>query len=747
LYKQRQALTFLLIFLVAFGLGARSRISHANGQTWFVDDDNSLGPWDGTQQYPFNNITSALLNALSGDTIFVLNGTYNERLNITSEVALRGENKYATTIDGNMTGDVIQVTANNVNVSGFTIRFGGPDPASGISIISASENHIEDNIIRDCFTGVRLYTSINTSISNNTFSDSDYGITISGSTNSIITENNVAGSSAISIRISDSSNINVSGNSLVSSEFGVAIMLSSNCTIFSNTLNLCKDGIYLVNSAENTLSTNTVSDCLEHGIRLSQSDRNSVVSNRIFFSDMYGILIDNSFQNTIQGNILSNNQQYGLCLEFSENNIILGNTLSGNTVSGNVSRAFYSSNNTFFHNNFLDLSLYSVNSTNFLTANGEGNYWSDYNGTDANRDALGDSPYLVDGDNRDEYPLMGTFSDFIIHTDTLNHICIISNSTISSFQFNETNRTLAFNLSSINETAGFCRITIPEQLANHPYILFANGTEINATTLNSNITQTTLYFACNQNAQIKILSKSYYELLRNYDDLKLLYKELDLNFSQLRSEFEALLNETEQLNKTIVQLNSTNLALSDNLTKIQNDYKSLFEGYLATNISYANLTGGFTDLQNTCNLLRLNIVALQGNYSALNQTLLTTQNLLGQLQEIYDQTIEESEDLQARFVSLLYFATMVGGTATLLCIVLVWNVRTIQRQKKLIQNYETELKQISHLEVARNQFETDVKRRREKIEKFEQKYGIAIKPRSRLEDAITSLELEKEKRK
>jgi parallel beta-helix repeat protein len=36
----------------------------------------------------------------------------------------------------------------------------------------------------------------------------------------------------------------------------------------------------------------------------------------------------------------------------------------------------------------------------------EGNYWSDYNGTDGNDDGIGDTPYVVDVLNQDRYPLM-----------------------------------------------------------------------------------------------------------------------------------------------------------------------------------------------------------------------------------------------------------------------------------------------------------------------------------------------------
>ena len=36
----------------------------------------------------------------------------------------------------------------------------------------------------------------------------------------------------------------------------------------------------------------------------------------------------------------------------------------------------------------------------------EGNYWNDYNGTDANGDGIGDTAYVFDPQNKDRYPLM-----------------------------------------------------------------------------------------------------------------------------------------------------------------------------------------------------------------------------------------------------------------------------------------------------------------------------------------------------
>jgi hypothetical protein len=35
-----------------------------------------------------------------------------------------------------------------------------------------------------------------------------------------------------------------------------------------------------------------------------------------------------------------------------------------------------------------------------------GNFWDDYHGTDNNDDGIGDTPYIIDENNQDNYPLI-----------------------------------------------------------------------------------------------------------------------------------------------------------------------------------------------------------------------------------------------------------------------------------------------------------------------------------------------------
>jgi len=69
-------------------------------------------------------------------------------------------------------------------------------------------------------------------------------------------------------------------------------------------------------------------------------------------------------------------------------------------------------NNVFYHNNIITntIQIVSFNSPNTWDNGSKGNYWSDYNGTDGNGDSIGDTPYVIDENNQDNYPLMSPWT-------------------------------------------------------------------------------------------------------------------------------------------------------------------------------------------------------------------------------------------------------------------------------------------------------------------------------------------------
>ncbi|UCG69690.1 MAG: hypothetical protein JSV09_01305, partial [Thermoplasmata archaeon] len=89
---------------------------NVGGATLYVNKTGSGGA--------YTIIQEAIDNASIGDTVFVYSGSYSERLVIDTTINLTGENRDTTVINGGGIGNVIRVTAQWVNISGFRITNG-----------------------------------------------------------------------------------------------------------------------------------------------------------------------------------------------------------------------------------------------------------------------------------------------------------------------------------------------------------------------------------------------------------------------------------------------------------------------------------------------------------------------------------------------------------------------------------------------------------------------------------------------
>ena len=190
---------------------------------------------------------------------------------------------------------------------------------------------------------------------------------------------------------------------------GINLSGRSNVTIKNMRITSFWIGIMLEVSSSNTISGNNVTNN-EASIKIKASSYNNVSGNSIA-NNRYGIaFLNSSNYNTISGNNIMANNCLGIGFEKSSNNTIKGNNITNNGVPG-VYLALASSHNKFYHNNLIDNSE-QVTCTSDIRCfwdNGYpsgGNYWSDYNGADSDGDSLGDTPYIIDGNNQDNYPLM-----------------------------------------------------------------------------------------------------------------------------------------------------------------------------------------------------------------------------------------------------------------------------------------------------------------------------------------------------
>ncbi len=215
---------------------------------------------------------------------------------------------------------------------------------------------------------------------------------------------------SIGISLDERSNVTIKNASIRNFLKGIYIFGSANTISGNNITANPGDSIYVEGGSDNTVSGNNMTNngC---GLRLSYFGVHFVRICSIFGNNIAdnveGIHFYRSFNNIISENNVADNSLYGIYFESSLNNSINGNDIANNNCG--IGLGYDSSNNTFCHNNFISntaqMSDYAQ-LANFWDNGYEGNYWSDYNGTDADHDGIGDTPYVIDANNTDHYPIM-----------------------------------------------------------------------------------------------------------------------------------------------------------------------------------------------------------------------------------------------------------------------------------------------------------------------------------------------------
>ena len=161
--------------------------------------------------YP--TIQEAVNSASPGQTIQVAAGTYYEHVTINKSLTLIG--KKGATIDGSGGGNVINITTNNISISGFTIRNG----RFGI-YLKGSNNSIARNTISNNWCGVYMVNSKHNSISGNTITSNDvFGIRMFGSCSNNIVLTNMFAHSKIGISLAHANNNTFYHNEIIDNEF------------------------------------------------------------------------------------------------------------------------------------------------------------------------------------------------------------------------------------------------------------------------------------------------------------------------------------------------------------------------------------------------------------------------------------------------------------------------------------------------------------------------------------------------
>jgi parallel beta-helix repeat protein len=440
---------------------------------------------------------------VSGDNVtYVFTADINDSIIVErSNIIVDGDGH---TLDGlgsllygfNLTS-VSNVTIRNLNVMGF--GYGIYLQSSILNIIlennitfnegniylgNSSDNTITGNAITDGAEAIQLYASSNNTISGNSMRDNSIGVwSRLNSAENVISGNIITANTNDGINLHYSHDNTISGNDVTNNWRGIDLSASSNNTLSGNTVTGNEEGISAGGALVNSVYV--------------RSMNNTILGNNIV-NNTNGVAIIGVLFTTISRNHIAENSQYGITLDGASNN-----TISANDITNNNLGIFYDgdcNNNTAYHNNFIDNTKQVEVSLGDIDAwddGVEGNYWSDYTGVDSNRDGIGESWHEISENNTDHYPLMGMFHSF--NTTLGKYVNVISNSTIDSFRYFESNSTIIMHVSNMtaNQTNGLCRVSIPYEVMSEPFnatIDGANPTYWNYT-LYDNGTHRWIYFA------------------------------------------------------------------------------------------------------------------------------------------------------------------------------------------------------------------------------------------------------------
>ncbi|TBN02406.1 nitrous oxide reductase family maturation protein NosD [Hyunsoonleella flava] len=328
----------------------------------------------------FSSIKAAVDNAISGDTIFIKTGVYNESNIVIYKKSLHILGEEGTIVDTQENGYGFSVEATDISIKNLTFK--------NIKVSYTKE-----------YAAILLFKSYDFIIENITVENAFFGFLIQKSKDGFI-RNNI-----------------ISGEGKAEADSGNAIHLwhCENIKIINNDVRRMRDGIYLEFGNNSYIANNYSTKNMRYGLHFMFSNNNTY-ENNIFEANGAGVAVMFSKKIKMYSNIFKKNwgtASYGILLKEINDAELKHNIFEENTVGINAdgtNRINYSENtfknngyaikvhgacydNRYTKNNFLYNSFDLSYSGNLNNNSFKHNFWSNYTGYDLDKNGIGDIPY------------------------------------------------------------------------------------------------------------------------------------------------------------------------------------------------------------------------------------------------------------------------------------------------------------------------------------------------------------------
>ncbi len=327
-------------------------------------------------------IAPILESAAPFDTVWLASGDYYESIRIETPILLTGD---APRIHGGYTGHTIFISAPGTIINGIHVSESGERLIEDMACIRIEADSVE---VRNC-----------------TITKPLHGIYLKGGSYSNIHHNSIEGRLDLiesdrgnGIHLWNSRHNRVTHNEIFNTRDGIYFSFADSTFIEYNHIHHVRYGLHYMYSNVNRFTENRFEENVAGAALMYSQEimfyRNIFARCRGFRA--YGILYQSMDRSYAKDNLILDNSR-GLYFFNSDGNEFYGNDVVDNDLALQLNGSC--ENNLISNNNFIGnlsnlLSDETKTKTNW-TANGKGNYWSNYKGYDLDGDNIGDVPHNI----------------------------------------------------------------------------------------------------------------------------------------------------------------------------------------------------------------------------------------------------------------------------------------------------------------------------------------------------------------